>query len=91
MNHALTRQDHALEYLRSEGVDLAYDPRSGEWRFTRTYELLKALQKLSALQLPNLESALDDLWKLHGNGFGTAYENPIATLQAAIDKAKEHS
>lgn len=34
-------------------------------------------------------SALDDLWALHGNGFGTPYEKPIATLQTTLDAMEQ--
>lgn len=33
-----------------------------------------------------LTVALDALWELHGNGWQTEYEKPIAALQRAIDR-----
>lgn len=49
---------------------------------------LAMLKKQNDKLLHAIEIALDDLWKFHGNGFGTQYEKPIAVLQAAIENAK---
>lgn len=43
--------------------------------------------KLVASMRRRIEAALNALWEVHGNGFGTPMESPIAELQTALDES----
>ena len=43
--------------------------------------------KLVASMRKRIDAALNALWEVHGNGFGTQMESPIAELQTALDES----